>query len=408
MSAVSFEYRALDAAGKRCTGAISAASQHEAYGKLTAMGLTPLALREPQSAAATSRGHRPIRGGRRISQRDLAHFTYQLGVLVGSRIPLSEGLRSIADQETKPGIRALIGDVARRVESGEAVAQALSAHHREFGDVYIETIRAAERSGNLPRVLEHLTDAMERGQDMTRQVRGAMMYPACVLGVLGLAVTFLIGFVVPRFASMFENRNVPLPGFTRVLMQFGLSVQTYWWLYLLLIAAAVAGLRWLWRTPRGGALIEHLLARTPQVGAVLQGLALARFSRVLGLSLSSGLGLIESLELAGGASGRPMLRRDVDLLVQTVRQGGRLAEVLPQCHAMTPFARRMLIAGEQTAELPKMTTIVARHYERETSQLVRNLSTVIEPVLIVLIAGVVLVVALAIFLPMWDMVKLVG
>lgn len=405
---MTFEYRALDAQGRRQRGHVSAANDHDAFGKVTAMGLTPLVLHPTNGGGGARAVGRAMGRSTRVRTRDLAHFTYQLSVLVGSRIPLSEGLRSIAEQETRSGLRDLIADVARRVESGEQVAQALAAHQDAFGEVYVETIRAAEKSGNLPRVLEHLTDTLERGQEMTRQVRGAMMYPACVLAVLGLAVFFLVGFVVPKFARMFEQRNTPLPGFTRALMHFGVSVQNYWWAYGLAVVAIVFAVRWTWSRPAGAATIESILARVPHVGAILQGLALARFSRVLGLSLSSGLGLLDSLELSGAASGRPMLRRDAERMSQSVRRGGHLAESLPDCRSMTPFARRMLTAGEQSAELPRMCTIIARHYERETSQLVKNLSTVIEPVLIVLIAGVVLVVALAIFLPMWDMVKLIG
>jgi type II secretory pathway component PulF len=401
MTAVSFEYRAMDAHGRRQRGCVVASNDHEAFSKVAAMGLTPLALR-------AAHGPRAGRRGSRIRPRDLAHFTYQLSVLVGSRIPLSEGLRSIAEQETRAGLRELITDVSRRVESGEQVAQALAAHQDAFGEVYVETIRAAEKSGNLPKVLEHLTDTLERGQEMTRQVRGAMMYPACVLAVLGLAVFFLVGFVVPRFARMFEQRNTPLPGFTRALMQFGLSVQHYWWAYLLAAITTALALRWFWRRPSGAAAIESLLSRIPHLGAILRGLALARFSRILGLSLSSGLGLLDALELSGAASGQTTLRRDAERMSQSVRRGGRLTDSLPECRSMTSFARRMLTAGEQSGELPRMCAIIARHYERETSQLVKNLSTVIEPVLIVLIAGVVLVVALAIFLPMWDMVKLIG
>lgn len=154
--------------------------------------------------------------------------------------------------------------------------------------------------------------------------------------------------------------------------------------------------------------IDSLLARVPSIGDILRGLAICRFTRILGLSISSGLGLIESIDLAGRASGSAILRRSAERMSAQVRSGGRLSEALPACEEFSGFACRMLTAGEQSGELPRMCAIIARHYERETTHRVKNISTVIEPVLIVAIAGVVLVVALAIFMPMWDMVKIVG
>lgn len=407
MSATTFQYRAIDRAGTRCKGEIPASSDQDAFRKLTVLGLTPLAIAPSGGRSIASPARQKIRGGR-IRPKDLAHFTYQLGVLVGSRIPLSEGLRSIAEQEPKASLRSLIADVARRVESGEQIAQALEAHRTIFGEVYIQTIRAAEHSGNLPKALEHLTESMERGQEMTAQVRGAMMYPLCVLSVLGLAVTFLVGFVVPRFARMFEQRSLPLPAITRALMTFGLSIQVYWYLYLAGIVIVSVLFHRGWHKPVIRTRLDALFTRIPYIGAILQGLALARFSRVLGLSLSSGIGLLDAIELSAAASGQSLLRRDAESLAAAVRRGGMLSDSLPDCPSLSPFTRRMLIAGERSAELPRMCGIIARHYERETSQLVKNIATFIEPVLIVLIAGVVLFVALAIFLPMWDMVKLLG
>lgn len=404
MSAPAFEYRAVDAAGARRRGTLRAANQAEAFRKVTALGLTPVRLHATRARI----GRRGRAGTARIGARDLAHLTHQLGVLVSSRIPLSEGLRSIAEQERPGPLREAVDDIARRIEAGEQIADAMSAHHEAFGEIYIETIRAAERSGNLAKSLESLSEALERTQEMVRQVRGAMMYPACVAGVLALAMSFLVGFVVPRFARMFEQRNIELPAFTRGLMRFGESLQSFWWAYVLVVAAAVFALRRAWRHPQGRVVIDRLLGRVPCLGEILRGLALTRFTRVLGLSISSGLGLIEAIELAGRSCGRPMMRRDADLMAAQVRAGGRLGDALPQCRQISGFTRRMLTAGEQSAELPRMCSIIARHYERETSHRVKNISTVIEPVMIVLIAGMVLVVALAIFLPMWDMAKLVG
>lgn len=401
MTAASFRYRAVDRAGVRRSGAVPAASQSEAFRKVAALGLTPLDIR-PVSTRITRAA------GRRLPAKELSHFTYQLGVFVSARIPVSDGLMSVAEQERPGPLRELAMDLARRISAGESIAAAMDAHRPMLGEVYVETVRAAERAGNLSKVLEHLSEMLERLQETRQQVRGAMMYPACVLFVLLMAVVFLVGFVVPKFAAMFEQRNLQLPFFTRALMLLGQSMQSYWWAYLLGLAAAAIALRFTWRRPAGRAAIDRLLHRIPYLRDILVGLTLSRFSRIFSLGLSSGLGVLESLELGGKAAARPMLMADIDRMVAQVRVGGGLSQTLSSCGYFTPFAKRMLAAGEQSGELPRMCTVVARHYERETTHLTKNLSTVIEPVLIVLIAGLVLCIALAIFIPMWDMGRLVS
>ncbi len=400
MNSLTFRYRAFDRSGAEQRGTAEAASRAEAFRQLVAQGLTPIEV-ATQAPGKRSRG-------RRISSKDLAHFTYQLSVLMGARIPLSEGLLSIAQQEREGALKELTLDITRRIDAGEGVAAAMDAHRDQLGEVYVETVRAAERSGNLVLVLEHLSDMLERSQETRRQVRAALMYPTCVVIVLALAVFFLIGFVVPKFGAIFAKRGAELPALTKALLWLGQSFQGYWWAYALGAGVAAFGVRLVIMRPQGRVLIDRVLHRVPLVGDILSGVGVARFCRVLGLSISSGLSLIESLSLAGKASGRADLIADSDRMAAQVRTGGRLAEVLNSCKYLTRFTKRMLAAGEQSAEIPKMCSVVARHYDRETAAMAKSLSTVIEPVLVVAIAGVVLVVALAIFVPMWDMVKLVG
>jgi type II secretory pathway component PulF len=302
----------------------------------------------------------------------------------------------------------VITDLATRMQSGETLADALAAHRGVFGEVYVSCVRAAEKSGTLTAALDLLAQMLERQQELRQKVVGALMYPLCVLGLLVVAVGFLLGYVVPKFARMFESRGVELPAITKAMAAVGDSVQGYWFVYVGVIVGTVFGVRRAWRTAGGRARLEGLLHRVPRIGAVMQGLAIARFSRVLGLCLGAGLGLIDSLELASRAGGRAALTADVQRLMTQVRVGGRLGEVLTQCPFIPGFARRMYAAGETSAEMPKMCVLVARHYERESEYTAKNLSTLIEPLLIVGITGIVLVVALAIFLPMWDMAKLVG
>jgi type II secretory pathway component PulF len=402
MTGLAFDYTALDKSGARRRGQVTATNKGEAYRKVASLGITPLSIKP----AAGKRRTRLSSG--RVKTRELSNFTYQLGVLVGARIPLSEGLIQIAQQERDPRFKVVVMDLAKRIQAGENLAVAMENHKEALGEMYVETIRAAEKSGNLTRVLEHLSDMLEKGQEQARMVRSALMYPICVISVLSLAVLFLCGFVVPKFAGMFASKNLKLPFFTELLMGFGLSLQHFWYLYLVAIIGGGVGLRLLWIRPDGRAAIDRAAHHIPYLKHILIGSTISRFTQIFALSLQSGLGLIDSLELAGKSAGRPLLARDVAKMVAQVRSGGRLMEVLGVCTYLTPFTKRMLVAGEQSAEIPKMCAVVSRHYDRETSHLTKNISTFIEPILIVAIAGVVLVIALAIFLPMWDMAKLVG
>ena len=401
MSAVTFEYRAVDRQGRRREGVEQAGSEREAFRQLTSRGLTPISLRARGTGAKAGR-----RG--RVKVRDLAHFTAQLGMLLDARIPLADGLLSIAEQEPDAALRGVITDIATRMQSGETLGDAMAAQGELFGGVYIACVRAAERSGTLSPALAMLSEILEREQELRRRVTGALMYPVCVVAMLVVAVGFLLGYVVPKFARMFASRGVELPAVTKMLAAAGDSVQGYWYVYAAVVVGGVIGVRRAWRTRRGKTAIEAVLHRVPKVGGVLRGLAVARFSRVLGLCLGAGLGLIESLELAGRAGGRAALLADVERLMVQVRVGGRLSEVIGGCGYLPSFAKRMFAAGETSAELPRMCQLVARHFERESEHMAKNLATLIEPLLIVAITGVVLVVALAIFLPMWDMARLVG
>lgn len=403
MSTLTFEYRALQANGVEARGVTTGANKAEAYRQLVARGLTPVRL-----APVNAGGRRVRRTGQRIASGDLAHFTYQFGVLMSANLGVAEGLRSIAEQE-KPGtLRDLIEDLATRVQAGETIAGAMEKHRELLGDVYVEAVRAAERAGTLPAVLEHLSEMLERTLESQRQVKGALMYPACVCAVLTLATTFLVAFVIPKFAGMFAKRGAELPFVTKVLMLVGQSFQNYWWLYLGVLVGCGLALRSALQRSGGRLALDRALHRVPYIRTILVGLAISRFSRILGIGVSSGLSLIESVDLAGKASGRPSLAQEASRMADHIRGGGTLTSATAESRYLTPFARRMLSAGERSGDIPRMCGVVSRQYERESSALAKNIATVIEPVLVVAIAAVVLVVALAIFMPMWDSMKLVG
>jgi general secretion pathway protein F len=401
MSSATFDYRAVDHTGRTIKGRTVAASRDAVLRRLRGEGLTPVAVLPATGGAGVLRG-------KGVRTRDIVQFTRQLGVLLTARFPLSEALSSIAEQEEHPAFRDVVFSLAAKVQSGSPLASALREHQAAFGDVYLEAVHAAEQSGNLVKVLDHLSDLLERSEETRRQVRGALMYPACVCGTLFLAVGFLITFAVPKFATMFAQRGVDLPILTRVLIAVGNSVRDYWFVYALAAVGAWFGARAALRRAAVRRRVERAADRVPVVSEVLRGLAISRFARVLGICLSSGLSLMDSLAMSGRASGRGLMDEAANSMAGQVRSGGQFSVAVDRSGYLPKFARRMLAAGEKSGELPRMCDIIASHYERECSALVKTLGTLIEPVLIVMIAASVLVVALAIFLPMWDLVTLVG
>lgn len=400
MSQASFRYWALDQRGAPSRGVVRAANERDAYRRVAAQGLTPTRIRAAGSA-------RSGRGGRgRVPAAAIANFTYQFSVLLEARIPVVECLTSIAEQEENVRLKSVAMSMASSVQSGSTITQAFEGHARVFGSVYVETVRAAEQSGNTISVLGHLAEDVEAGMELRRTLRGAVTYPIIVVVALFSAVMFLVTFVIPRFATLFAQRGVDLPLLTEVLVAFGSSVRGYWWAYLGALAAVILGLRAAWSRPRGREVLDAALNRVPHLRSILCGLAASRFAGVLGIALSSGIGLIDGLEMSGRASGRPLLRRDAQALIDQVRRGGRLGEALRSCGYMPAFARQLIRAGEESGDLPRMCRIVSRHYARETMHLAKSTATVLEPVLIAGLTGVVLMVALAVFLPMWDMVSI--
>lgn len=401
MSQLAFEYRAVDRAGAAAQGTLQASSSQDAYRKLLAQGLTPVRIRSAKAKRSAGR-----RG--KVRPVDISHFTHQLAVLLEARIPVSDCFRSIAEQEPNAKLKEISLNIAQSVQAGKNITSALEPHRALFGTVYVETIHAAETSGNMITVLGHLADAVEEEAEMKRTVRGALMYPIAVVAALTIATLFLVTFVVPKFAKMFSERGVDLPFLTQVLSGLGISIRSWWYIYLALIIGAILGLRAAWRNESSRRKIDAWLHQVPYLKAILTGVAVSRFASVLGISLRSGIGLIDALSMAGRASGRPLLMSDTERMVAQVRSGGRLRDVVRDCDYLPGFVKQLISAGEESGEIPRLCGVIAQHFSRETKHLTKNLATVIEPILIAGLTGVVLIIALAVFLPMWDMVKIVG
>ncbi|MEZ6243510.1 MAG: type II secretion system F family protein [Phycisphaerales bacterium] len=401
MSIQRYSYVALDSAGRRHRGVLEAASEQEAYRQVSSQGVTPVKISPKSSSQFLS-----LSGRDAIKPVDIAAFTRELNVLVEAKIPLGRGLRSIADNETNVRLRDMVRDLAAMIEAGSKMTEALTKYKDVFGEVYIETMRAAERTGNLGEVSAHLADMLEKQIESGQQLRRALSYPVIVLLFVVLAVTVIVVFVVPKFAVIFEQNNVTLPITTRIVQAIGQSVKAGWWGYAAVLAGAIVSLIATWRNPKGRAFLERVLVRSPHIGKIIVASSAARFSHVLSICLGSGLDVIESIEIGGRATGRPTFIQECDRMGDRLRSGDPLPDVIRGSEYLPGFAVRMLSAGKDAKELGHASAVIARHYDREADHLMKKISTIIEPLMTIALAGIVLLVALSVFLPMWQMVKL--
>lgn len=398
MSAIRYEYSAVSGVGVCSAGVVEASNEQDAYRKVIARGLTPVRIRE-------KRVQSPLFSFGKVGAGDIAGFTRELGVLLEAKIPVARGLASMAEHNEKPAMASIARQIAVAVEAGMPLTEAMSQHRAEFGEVYLETVRAAERSGNLAGVVTHLADLLERQTETRQMLRRALTYPVIVVLVIAVALTIIFAFVVPRFAATFAAQGVELPVVTRVVQAIAASVTGYWYIYAATLINSVIITTAIWRSEAGRRWMEGVLIRIPWVGNILLADSVSRFSSIMAIGLQSGLGVIECIEISGRAAGSRAFHAQTKAMADRLRGGAQLTDVLTGTRYIPSFARRMIAAGKDARELGKACEVVGRHYERSANHLMKNINTVIEPLLTVVLAAIVLVVALAVFLPMWTMIK---
>ncbi len=394
-----FKYQAVDEHGTRNKGRIDAQNEHKAFQMLVERGLTPLTIRETRRSIS-------ILGSRRITQLEIATLTREMSVLLEANIPIGRGLMSIAEHEKNPALRDMIFDIATMIESGEKITAAFNRYAHVFGDVYIETLRSAEKTGQIGPVASHLADMLERNIETTQQIKRALTYPMIVVGFVAMALSVIVIFVVPKFAKIFEANGVELPLTTRIIRAMGTSLTQYWWAYLMVTGVVIYSLYKAWHNEQGRFRIEKLLHKLPYIGEMFTAVTTARFSRVMSIGLDSGIEVIEAIEIAGGSTGRPVFQDECVRMCDRMRNGDSLSDVINRAQGLPSFARRLFGSGKDSKELARAGSIIARHYDRQSDHLAKNINTIIEPMITIAMAGIVLLVALSVFLPMWQMISI--
>lgn len=401
-----FEYAALDSGGKQRKGVLEADSLRQTRQMLRDQGLVPLRV-EPAAERKARAGGGGFSLTRRLGPLDRVLLTRQLATLIAAGLPIEEALQAVAQQSEKQHVRALIMGIRSRVLEGHSLAGSLAQYPGSFNDMYRSTVAAGEQSGHLGRVLENLADYQERTFESRRNVEMAMLYPV-VLTLLAFGIVgALMVYVVPDMVGVIENMGQELPLSTRVLIGLSEWTQSYWWLLLALAAGAVVGVRWLLAQPNVRLAWDRQKLSMPFVSRITRSSNAARYANTLSILTSSGVPLVEAMNIAAEVVSNKWLQRRLGDATQRVSEGSSLRVALEGVGYFPPMLLHMVASGESSGELDVMLDKVARYQQTEVERIVTTLVRLFEPMMLVIMGGLVMFIVMAILLPILTMNQLV-
>lgn len=403
-----FEYKGMDARGAAISGIVDADSPKSARQKLRKQGVFPTEVWEQKAGKATRGEGLSVsvdfsRFFQRVKAADIAEMTSQLSTLVGAGIPMVEALSALIDQIENPALKVILVEVREQVNQGHTLAEALRAHPKVFGDLYVNMVAAGEQSGALDIVLVRLTEYTEASVRLRQKLVGSLTYPV-LMGFVGagIVVGLFVG-VIPRVKRIFDSFDATLPLITRVLLGASDFVVAWWWALILLLAVGVWYLRRWVRTPAGRHRWHQLALRLPIFGRINRLVAVSRFARTMATLLSSGVPILTALGIVKNVVQNDIIAEAVANAGRNISEGQSIAEPLKQSGQFPPLVTHMIAVGEKTGELEPMLGKVADAYDQQVETILGTLTSLLEPIIILFMGGVVLLVALAILLPMLNL-----
>lgn len=399
----SFRYRAVSPAGLAQQGFVDAPDLDRAVDLVRTMGLTPVRMDAQAREAAKPAGIQFLR--KRVATRDLILFTRQLEAMLDSGLPILAALETLHQQTSQPELKDSIDRVRSDVEQGGSLTEAVSRHPRCFPALYVNLIHAGEEGGLITAMLDRIGSLLEYSEETEQRIRSATFYPMLIVCELVLAFGVLVKFVLPRFASLFRNLNTELPLPTRVLIGASDFVDHFWFLLLALAAGGVAAAVFWYRTEAGRRRVDHFILTAPIFGPIFLKIIVSRFARVLAALVAGGIPIVHALEIARGALDNRVMEEEIDRMKEGLIAGQGLAEPLKDSEIFPPLVVKMLAVGEETGSIDKMLLRAARYYDQDVDYTIKNLSTAIEPILLVVLGAAVLFTALAVFLPLWNLMN---
>lgn len=422
-----FSYVAMDQKGKEQKGTIEVASQNEAIGRVKEMGLFPTKIVEVDKAKAKPEkkaggkvaGKKKGGGGinikipglgGKVKSKVLTTFTRQLATLVDAGLPLLRGMRVLEKQERNPTLKSIIGELSEAVEGGSTFSEALAQHPKVFNRLYVNMVKAGELGGVLEVVLNRLAEFQEKAQKIKGKVVAAMFYPVAVLVVAVAIMGVLVVIVIPKFKEVFAGlgEGRPLPAFTQFVMAISDTVRNHIVMTSISIAAVVFVFMMFIKTKFGRHIWDKFLLKMPVLGPVVSKVAISRFTRTLGTLVSSGVPILQALHIVRETSGNVIIANAVTAVHESVKEGETITAPLEASGVFPPMVISMVDVGEQTGALPEMMMKIADNFDDEVDNAVAAMTSLLEPIMIVLLAVIVGSIVIAMFLPLIDLMNGLG
>jgi general secretion pathway protein F len=402
-----YRYKALNTRGETLDGQMEAASDGEVVLRLQEQGHLPIEARLASEGGGDG-AWKALFKPRPFAGQRLVQFTQQLATLLGAGQPLDRALTILLELPEDEAARRTIHEIRDAVRGGTALSTALERQHGTFSRLYVNMVRAGEAGGSLHDTLQRLADYLERSRALRGRVVNALIYPAILLVMVGLSLLFLLGYVVPQFATMYESLDATLPLFTRIVLGIGLFVRDFW---IVLVALPVLGLWWFdrkLREPVFRARFDDWLLRQKIAGPLVAKLETARLMRTLGTLLKNGVPLLVALGIGRNVLGNRALTADVEAAADEVKNGVGLSTALARGKRFPRLALQMVQVGEESGALDTMLLKTADTFEQETGQALDRMLAALVPVITMLLAAVVMVVILAVLIPIYDLTNVIG
>ncbi|HTI62257.1 MAG TPA: type II secretion system F family protein [Gemmatimonadaceae bacterium] len=394
-----FTYTARAVNGDLKSATIDAPSRDDVIKQLRQLRLNVVKIDEGTA-------NRKKRGGS-IKMRDIVIFTRQFSTMINAGLPLVQALDILAQQSENPALKDVTRQVVFDVESGNTLADAMRKHPKAFTELYVNMVAAGEAGGILDTILMRLAVFMEKNDALIRKVKGAMIYPAVIVSVAAIAITVLLIFVIPTFQTMFESANIALPLPTRIVIGMSHALKSYWYIVLGALIATFVSIKKYYQTPNGKLTIDRTLLKMPVLGDVLRKSAVSRFTRTLGTLISSGVSILDGLEITAKTSGNRVIQDAIMESRASIAGGETIAAPLKKSQVFPPMVISMIAVGEQTGGLDEMLSKIADFYDEEVDAAVSGLLALMEPLMIVFLGVVVGGMVVAMYLPIFDMVNAV-
>ncbi len=396
-----FEYKAIKPDGSEVNEVMEAKDSAAVTKYLDKLGYLPLKIKQSGGTQLNLFANK-----RKLKDSEIIMFTRQLVTLLGAGVPLLSCLDALVEQTDSEGLKEILEKIYVDIESGLSLSDAIKRHPKEFSELYINSIKAGEMGGSLDKVLERLVELMEHEQETNARIKSAMRYPIIVVVTLVLAFVALMMLVVPNFIDLFTKMKIELPLPTRLLIGFHYVLSNYWYLVIAgLFAISFAFFKYI-KTEKGAFRWDQFMITVPIFGDLNLKTAMSRFTRMFETLNSSGLPILQTLDITAKTVGNVVIGKEIEKAAAGVLQGAGLAAPLAEGKIFPPMVIRMISIGEQSGSLDTMLLNVSKHYDTEVEYAVKNLTSMIEPVLTVGVGVIVLFLALAIFLPMWSLTSL--